>query len=82
LSGLDCTALKETSGEGKMKRDGNFIRHIEKNIRGINMQVMCVCIKKKKKEGKKIKLKAISKVITIMKRGLRGGEVSCYGLWG
>jgi hypothetical protein len=37
---------------------------------------------KKKKEGRKTKLKAISKIITMVKRGLCGGEVLCYGLWG
>jgi hypothetical protein len=42
VSGLDCMALKETSGEGKIKRCGNFIRHIEKNIKGMDVQGMCV----------------------------------------
>jgi hypothetical protein len=38
--------------------------------------------RKKKKERMKTKFKAISKIITMVKRGLRGGEVSCHGLWG
>jgi hypothetical protein len=38
--------------------------------------------KKKKKEGRRTKLKAISKIITLVKRGLRGGEISFCGLWG
>jgi hypothetical protein len=42
VSGLDCTELKETSGKGKMKRGRNFVRHIEKNKKGMSMQEICL----------------------------------------
>lgn len=35
---------------------------------------------KKKKEGRKTKSNAISKIITMVKRSICGGEVSCDGL--
>jgi hypothetical protein len=57
VSGPDCTALKETSGEGKMKWGGNFIRHIEKNIKGMNMQGMCVYQEKEEERRKENEIK-------------------------
>jgi hypothetical protein len=58
VSGADRTAPKETSGEGKMKRGGNCIRHIEKNIKGMNMQGMCVYQDKEEERRKENEIKS------------------------
>jgi len=40
-----------------MKRGGNFIRHIEKNIKGMNMQGMYVYQDKEEERRKKNEIK-------------------------
>jgi hypothetical protein len=54
---LDCTALKVTSGEGKTKGGGNFIRNIEKNVKGMHMQGMCVYQDKDEERRKENEIK-------------------------
>ena len=65
-----------------MKRCGNFLRHIGKNIKGMNVQGMCVYQEKEEERKRKTKFKTLRKIITMVKRGLRECEVSCYGLCG
>lgn len=55
MSGLDCTSIKETSGEGKMKSGEKLIRYIEKNIKGMSMQGMCVYEDKEEERRKERK---------------------------
>jgi hypothetical protein len=46
-----------TSGEGKMKRGGNFIWHIEKNVKEINMKGIYVYQEKEEERRKENKIK-------------------------
>lgn len=57
MSRLDCTSIKETRGEGKVKRGGKLIRYMKKNIKGMSMQGMCVYEDKEEERRKENEIK-------------------------